>query len=521
MKPLLAALLLATTTGLSTAAAPAVGSVSTSRSFAVANNTGNLSNTYTGDYDGSILVIMFMTPWCPNCQSNAQAVGSGLASFFAASSRGNLKDKNDRGVPMRTLLLSTEEAAEWDDVNDSFASTNGYQKWGIDANANRTNPRLSLGYYRGGFINSANLYDWGNDRRRLVILNLVRGSASHSYREIVLNQNAYSSSDNTAARAAINAVRPEPATVAPAITTQPASVTINNGTTTRLTAAASGTTPTYQWYIGNAGVTTSPVSGATYASYTTPALTTSTRYWVRASNSAGNANSTAALVTVTPPTVAPAIISHPASVTINSGASTLLTATASGTSPTFQWYVGTSGVTTQPVSGATSASFATPALIASTSYWVRASNASGFASSSAALVAVTPPPVIKNFSTWQAARIFPAGQSGPNTDPDFDGLANLVEFFHGTDPLVPESGDPPFRLIRESGGTRLIYQQAMDLVGITATYQSSPTLAHWALVPAAGLVTTIRATGATQEITVHMPASSDPARFYQIKIVAN
>ncbi len=431
MKPLLTALLLATTTGLSSAAAPAISSVSTNRSFAVTNNAGVLSNMDTNDFEGKILVIMMMTPWCPFCQSNAQAVGAGLASYFGNSSRGTLKDKNDRGVPIQTLLLSTEEAAQWDSVNQSFASTNGYQKWGIDANANRSNPRLSLGYYRGGYIDSSNLYDWGNDRRRLVVLNLVRGSASHSYREIILNQNAYSSSDNDVARAAINAIQPEPPIVAPAITSHPAPITISSGLTTRLTAAASGTSPTYQWYIGNTGTISNPVSGATSANYTTPALTASTRYWVRASNAAGNANSTAALVTV------------------------------------------------------------------------------------------TPPPVINNFSTWQSARNFPVGLSGPHADPDFDGLANLLEFFHGTDPLAAGPGDSPTRIVRDSSGTRLIYQQAADLVGITATYHSSANLTNWAMVPTAGLVTTTRTTGATREITVYMPASSDPATFYQLKVVAN
>ena len=431
MKTLLTALLLATTTGLSTAAAPAIGSVSSNRNFAVANNAGVLSNMDTNDYEGKILIIMFMTPWCPTCQSNAQAVGAGLTSFFADGSRGALKDKNDRGVPIQTLLLSTEEAAQWDSVNQSFASTNSYQKWGIDAEANRTNPRLSLGYFRGGFIEDTDLHAWGNDRRRLVVLNLVRDSASHSYREIVLNQNSYSSSDNTAARAAINAIKSAPIIVAPAITNHPDPVTVTSGATTRLAAAASGTSPTYQWFIGNAGNTNNPISGATSASYTTPALTSSTRYWVRASNTAGNANSSAALVTV------------------------------------------------------------------------------------------TPPPVINNFSTWQAARNFPVGQSGPQADPDFDGLANLLEFFHGTDPLVAGTGDPLVRIVRDSSGIRLIYQQAADLAGIAATYQSSVNLTNWFMIPTAGLTTTTRVTGATREITAYMPANSNPATFYQLKVVAD
>ncbi len=553
MRPLLSALLLAASAVLSGAAAPAVGSVSTNRSFAVANNAGNLSNADTNDYEGKILIIMLMTPWCPFCQSNAQAVGTGLVSHFSAGSRGALKDKNDRGVPIQTLLLSTEPDAQWDSVNESFADTNGYQKWGIDANADRNNPRQSLGYYRGGFpngVNSSNLYDWGNDRRRVVVLSLVRNSISHSYREIILNQNAYSSSDNAAARAAINAILPEPVAVAPAITTHPAPVTINSGATAQLGSAASGTTPTFQWYIGRSGVTSNPISGATSASYTTAALTSNTLYWVRASNSAGKDDSSAALVTVTQPpkiTKAPSITTHPVSVTIKRRSRTRLTAAASGTSPTFQWFIGKSGVTTNPISRATSASYRTPALTSNTRYWVRVRNSAGSANSSAALVTVrkrrtkatqpvpvankreatpalttaTPPLVVNDFVTWQSAHTFPAGQSGPQEDPDHDGIVNLLEFFHGTDALAAGSGDPPFRIVRDLGRTHLIYQQAVGLAGVTAIYQSSPNLVKWDTVPGDGRVTSILETGETREITVTMPAGSNPAAFYQIKVTAN
>jgi formylglycine-generating enzyme required for sulfatase activity len=67
-----------------------------------------------------------------------------------------------------------------------------------------------------------------------------------------------------------------------------------------LTVAASGPAPlTYQWYQGAVGTTTSPV-GTYSATLTTPALTATTSYWVRVSNSAGNVNSTLTTVTVAP-----------------------------------------------------------------------------------------------------------------------------------------------------------------------------------------------------------------------------
>lgn len=95
-------------------------------------------------------------------------------------------------------------------------------------------------------------------------------------------------------------VAPLPGGTIPAITTQPAlSTTISSGGTTTLTVAASGTpTPSYQWYTGAVGVVTSPVAGATSASFTTPALTANTNYWALAYNTAGSANSTLATVTV-------------------------------------------------------------------------------------------------------------------------------------------------------------------------------------------------------------------------------
>jgi Ig-like domain CHU_C associated len=180
-------------------------------------------------------------------------------------------------------------------------------------------------------------------------------------------------------------------TVAPAITTNPASVTINSGGTTTLTVAASGTSPTFQWYRGASGVTTTPVSGATSASFTTPALTATTLYWARASNSAGTANSNAATVTVRIP---PSITTQPNPVTVNSGQTATFTVVAAGTSPTYQWYQGASGVTTSPVAGATSATFTTTALSATTSYWVRATNVVSSVNSNTVTATVITPPLI-------------------------------------------------------------------------------------------------------------------------------
>jgi Ig-like domain CHU_C associated len=82
---------------------------------------------------------------------------------------------------------------------------------------------------------------------------------------------------------------------------QPANATIKSGSTTTLNVKPSGTSAfRYQWYLGHTGATRFPIAGATSASYTTPALTTSTEYWVRVLNPCGTTDSASAMVTVTP-----------------------------------------------------------------------------------------------------------------------------------------------------------------------------------------------------------------------------
>ncbi len=85
----------------------------------------------------------------------------------------------------------------------------------------------------------------------------------------------------------------------PSITAQPASQSIGNGATANLTVAANGTAPlAYQWYRGATGATGDPIAGATSASYTTGALTSTTSFWVRVTSSCGSADSATATVTV-------------------------------------------------------------------------------------------------------------------------------------------------------------------------------------------------------------------------------
>jgi formylglycine-generating enzyme required for sulfatase activity len=90
----------------------------------------------------------------------------------------------------------------------------------------------------------------------------------------------------------------------PTIASQPTSQSIETGSTATLTVSATGSAPfTYQWYRGNLGATTAPV-GTNSPTFTTPALTVTTKYWVKITNAFGEANSNSVTVSLTPTNMA-------------------------------------------------------------------------------------------------------------------------------------------------------------------------------------------------------------------------
>lgn len=143
----------------------------------------------------------------------------------------------------------------------------------------------------------------------------------------------------------------------------------------------------------------------------------------------------------------PAVTTQPVSSEVNSNGTVTLSVGVTGTSPAFQWYVGASGDTSNPVSGATGASFTTPALSATTSYWVSVTNSSGFVDSTTATVTVTVAPT-DPFVSWQEGN-FDAAQladpliSGATANPDGDAQTNEEEYIFGTLPLVAEAPVAP------------------------------------------------------------------------------
>jgi hypothetical protein len=167
------------------------------------------------------------------------------------------------------------------------------------------------------------------------------------------------------------------ASTPPLITTQPRGQTVALGADATLFVEASGSSPiAYQWRKDGA-----VIPGATLSRFSILSAVSASRgdYSVTVSNPLGNVVSTVATVSVDSSRVSgPSISNPPISVTIAKGESARLKVGASGSGNlTYQWFQGVAGLSSSPISGATQATFTTPPLLSSTSFWVRVTDGLG------------------------------------------------------------------------------------------------------------------------------------------------
>jgi len=174
-----------------------------------------------------------------------------------------------------------------------------------------------------------------------------------------------------------------PIITAPAITLQPAAVTITAGGSASFTVSATGTATLYQW-----SKDTVPVAGATNTTLTFNSAQPGDAgsYTVVVSNAAGKTTSNTAALTVN---VAAAISTQPINQTVNAGTTATFTAAATGTAPViYQWRKdGT------PITGATNSTLTLSSVQTSdaASYTVVVTNVAGSSTSNVAILGVNIP----------------------------------------------------------------------------------------------------------------------------------
>lgn len=175
---------------------------------------------------------------------------------------------------------------------------------------------------------------------------------------------------------------PVTVTVTPALPT-PVLATIANvceGSSATLSVANPDAAVTYKWYDAATGGNL-VFTGAVFS---TPSLTAATTYYVEASQ--GNCTSAtraAAAVSVNPRPALPVVTAS--SSTVSAGQTAILTATSADPTNTFNWY--TSNTSTTPVY--VGATYVTPPLLATTTYYVESVSTNGCASASRVQVTIT------------------------------------------------------------------------------------------------------------------------------------
>jgi len=389
------------------------------------------------------------------------------AIYSATLQTGNPANPNQLTLPSITTQPSNQTITSGQTATLSVAATGG---------------SLSYQWYRGNSGDTSNP---------------IQGATSNAFTTPALMattsywvrvQNSTGNTDSTVAIVTVNQ------TGAPAISTQPSNQTIASGQTATLSVTAVGTaTLTYQWYRGNSSDTTTLIQGATGSTYTTPTLTTGGSYWVRVQNTAGSADSATATITVTVNQAgAPSISTQPSNQTITSGQMATLSVAATGGGPlAYQWYRGNSSDTTNPVQGATSSTLTTPALTATTSYWVRVQNSAGNTDSTAATVTVnrTGAPAI---STQPGNQTIASGQTATLSVTAVGAATLTYQWYRGrsgdtTTPIQGATGNTYTTPALTTGGSYWVRVQntAGSTDSVAATVTVNPPLASTNTAPIA------------------------------------
>ena len=268
---------------------------------------------------------------------------------------------------------------------------------------------------------------------------------------------------------------------APNITAQPSNAAVSAPATATFSVSATGNpSPTYQWFQKTPGFPVfASIPGATSASYTTPATDASmggTQYSCVVTNSAGNVTSSPATLTVGGP---PVITVQPQSaVATTPNPATFNVVAPANPTPTYQWMEEAPGAGSfSPISGATSASYTTPATAvgqSGTQYECAVSNSLGSVTSNAVTLSVFPPPTA-NVAVGVSSNPLPAGSNLTITvtAQEYGGTISNVNIYNGTTLL---GSGTSLTLNNIAAGVYNITAVATDGNGVSIT--SSPVVVY-------------------------------------------
>ncbi len=225
------------------------------------------------------------------------------------------------------------------------------------------------------------------------------------YRVVVTTTTCAGTVTSSTATLAISAVT--------AINTQPTAQAACVGSSATFSVAATGTNVTYQWQMNTPSAPAFVnISGATSASYTTPATTTAmsgNQYQVIVTGTCNTVTSSAVTLTVN---TAAATTANPSAVTVCNGQSASFAGAGTGTGLTYQWQVSTTGVggTYTNIAGATAATYTIVSTIPSQNgnYYrllVTTTTCAGTSTTTPALLTVNTVAVIGTQPTAQSACI--------------------------------------------------------------------------------------------------------------------
>jgi pectate lyase len=218
-----------------------------------------------------------------------------------------------------------------------------------------------------------------------------------------------------------------PVVIAPAITTEPQSQTVDAGATVAFTVSASGTAPfSYQWLRNGVSL-----AGATAQTLTLTNVTTGQAgsYTVTVTNSAGSDSSAAAVLTVNEVLSAPVITTQPVRQTVTLGSNATFSVVATGTAPlAYQWKWNG-----DVIPGATSATYTVVGVAADDvgNYSVTVSNSVGSVTSVSVALAIGTPTAFSKYNLYGfAAQGTPTTGGGviPETDPAYRKVTTPLEF---------------------------------------------------------------------------------------------